>query len=85
MLGALKDLITVLAAAVLLAYSTGQQDWLWTQIAAIRHGAIIEARRDWGCPSIFNKSACKQSHYSAGVSQKIRQKSQTVNRSASPP
>lgn len=60
MLGALEDLMTVLAAAVLLAYSTSQQDWLWKQFAALRHGAMVEAQRDWGCPSIFHKWACKK-------------------------
>ena len=60
MLAAIKDLITVIATVVLLAYTTGQQDWLWKQIAMLRHETLIESQRDWGCPSIFNKSACKK-------------------------
>lgn len=58
MLAAIKDIITVIAAVTLLAYSTGQQEWFWKQIAALRREALIESRKDWGCPSIFNKKAC---------------------------
>lgn len=47
MLAGIKDLITVIATAVLLAYSTGQQDRLWKQIAMLRHEALIESQRDW--------------------------------------
>ena len=58
MLSAIKDLITVIGAITLLAYSTGQQEWLWKQIAVLRREALNESRKDWGCPSIFNKAAC---------------------------
>lgn len=60
MLAALKDLITAIAAVTLLAYSTGQQKWLWKQIAILRREALVESRKDWGCPSIFRRSACKE-------------------------
>lgn len=59
MLAALKDLITAIAAVTLLVYSTGQQEWLWKQIATLRRDVLSEARKDWGCPSIFNNGACK--------------------------
>ncbi len=60
MLAALKDLITAIAAVTLLAYSTGQQEWLWKQIAILRREALVESQKDWGCPSIFEKSACRR-------------------------
>lgn len=59
MFAALKDIIAIIAAVVVLAYSTGQRDWLWKQITAIRLVALAETRDDWGCPSIFDKTACK--------------------------
>ena len=59
MLAAIKDLITAIAAVTFLAYSTGQQEWLWRQIAALRHEALRGARRDRGCPSIVHKKACR--------------------------
>ncbi len=59
MLAALKDLITAIAAVTLLAYSTGQQEWVWKQIALLRREALAESHKDWGCPSTFNKTACK--------------------------
>jgi len=59
MLTALKDLITSIVTITLLAYATGQQEWLWKQIASLRHESIKNSRQDWGCPSIFQKTACK--------------------------
>ena len=56
MLSALKDLIVLVSTIVALAYSTGQQKWLWQQIAILRHEAVIGAKADWGCPSIFDST-----------------------------
>lgn len=58
MLAALKDMITILAAIVLLAHSVGHREWLWKQLTTIRQIALAEAREDWGCPNIFNNDAC---------------------------
>jgi len=60
MLAALKETILIIASIVVIAHATGQQEWLWRQIATIRHAALVETKKDWGCPSIFNKSACKE-------------------------
>ena len=60
MLAALKETILKIAFIVVIAHATGQQEWLWRQIATIRHAALVETKKDWGCPSIFNKSACKE-------------------------
>jgi hypothetical protein len=60
MLAAIKDLITAIAAITVLAYSTGQQEWLWKQITALHHEALAESQKSWGCPSLFNKSTCTE-------------------------
>ncbi|MGZ3747371.1 MAG: hypothetical protein ACXWRE_08380 [Pseudobdellovibrionaceae bacterium] len=57
MLAAIKHLI---AAITILAYSTGQQEWLWKQITALQHKALVDAQKNLGCPSIFDKNACKR-------------------------
>lgn len=59
MLTAIKDLIAAIAAVTVLAYSTDQQEWLWKQVAVLRFKVLIESKENWGCPSIFNKSACQ--------------------------
>ncbi len=58
MLSATKDLIVLVSTIVALTYSTGQEKWLWQQIAIIRREALLGAKNDWGCPSIFDKRAC---------------------------
>lgn len=60
MLAALKEIILLIASIVVIAQATGQREWLWRQIATIRHAALVETKKDWGCPSIFNKSACRK-------------------------
>ncbi|MBK7842902.1 MAG: hypothetical protein IPJ71_04290 [Bdellovibrionales bacterium] len=60
MLAALKELILLIASIVVIAHATSQREWLWRQIATVRHVALTETKKDWGCPSIFNKSACKK-------------------------
>jgi len=60
MLVAFKEITLLIASIVAFAHVTGQREWLWRQIATARHAALTEAKKDWGCPSIFNKSACKE-------------------------
>ncbi|HEY8271539.1 MAG TPA: hypothetical protein VIG33_11680 [Pseudobdellovibrionaceae bacterium] len=60
MLAAIKDLITAIAATTILTYSTGQQEWLWKHIVALQHKALINAQKNLGCPSIFDKDSCKR-------------------------
>lgn len=68
MLTALKDIIAVIGVVVILAYSTGQREWLWKQITVVRQVALDGARQDWGCPRIFDKSVCKRLGRSHGPS-----------------
>ena len=58
MLAALKEIILLVASIAVIAHATGQREWLWRQIATIRHAALVETKKDWGCPSIFNKDSC---------------------------
>lgn len=67
MISALKDLIVLVSTIVALAYSTGQEKWIWQQIAIVRREAFIESKSDWGCPSIFDKSACLRAAQSDGL------------------
>lgn len=60
MLAALKEITLLIASIVVIAHASGQREWLWRQITTIRHAALLETKKDWGCPSIFNKSACKE-------------------------
>lgn len=57
---ALKELLLLIASIVVVADATGQREWLWRQIASVRQTALVETKKDWGCPSIFNRSACKE-------------------------
>lgn len=59
MFAALKELMLLVATIVVVAHATEQREWLWRQIATVRHTALAESKKDWGCPSIFNKSACR--------------------------
>ncbi len=58
MLGAIKDLVILLASVVVIAHATGQREWLWKQVATIRQQVLVKANQEWGCPSIFSKNAC---------------------------
>ncbi len=58
MLGAIKDIVILVATAVVVAHASGKLEWVWKQIAIIRRAATVKANENWGCPSIFNKSAC---------------------------
>lgn len=60
MQSALKDFSAVIATVVVIAYATGQRNWLWNQLYAMRKAAIQEMKHDWGCPSVFDKKACKR-------------------------
>lgn len=60
MLSGIKDAIGAIALIVTAAYSTGHHEWLWQQIEIVRREALVGAKSDWGCPSIFDKSACNK-------------------------
>jgi hypothetical protein len=61
MLSAIKDLIAAISITVAFAFSIGNQDWIWRQIASVRYEALVSSKADWGCPSIFRKDACRYS------------------------
>ncbi len=41
-----------------LAMASGHPEWVWKGVAYVRHQALTEVRKPWGCPSIFNDGAC---------------------------
>ncbi len=51
--------VGVITTAIVLATASGHGDWIWKGIAEVRRVTISNARQDFGCPSIFNKSACR--------------------------
>lgn len=60
MLSAIRDLVSAVAIAMVFAFSNGQQKWIWSQLAQLRQQILKESRQDWGCTSIFDKSACSR-------------------------
>ena len=56
----IKELVGTIGAFVAIAYATGNQTWVWSTLHSLRAHVIQEMRQDWGCPSIFDKHACKR-------------------------
>ena len=54
----LEKITGVIVTFIILSVSTGNGEWVWKSIAYMRYHAISEARKPWGCPSMFNKNAC---------------------------
>jgi len=57
---AFKELATAITVWVLLAFATGHRQWVYDGIAFVRKHAILEVRKPWICPSIFNPRACTE-------------------------
>lgn len=36
------------------ANAAGHPEWAWKVVAHVQHQALKEARKPWGCPSIFS-------------------------------
>ncbi len=53
------ELVGVIATFVSLSIATGHGDWVWREIAVAQSNALHAMGQDWGCPSAFNKSACR--------------------------
>ena len=58
MLGALRDLVILIASVVVITHASGKREWLWKKVAMIRQEALVKTNEDWGCPSIFKKTVC---------------------------
>jgi hypothetical protein len=54
-----SEAIGVIVTFIVLSTASGHGDVVWKAIAGIRRVAITNARQNFGCPSIFNKGACK--------------------------
>ena len=53
-----SEAIGVIVTFIVLSTASGHGDVAWKTIGGIRRVAMTNARRDFGCPSIFNKGAC---------------------------
>lgn len=54
-----SELVGVIVTFIVLSVASGNGDQVWKVIAEVRRVAIVNARSDWGCPSVFNrKTAC---------------------------
>lgn len=58
-----KEAIGVITTLIILATASGHGDKVWPTLIKFRFYVLKESKKDWGCPSIFNKSACRQSSY----------------------
>jgi hypothetical protein len=55
----LSEVIGVIVTVFVLLAASGRQDLAWKAIGEMRKIALVNARSDWGCPSVFNRqSAC---------------------------
>ncbi len=56
-----KEMIAVLTTFVVLSTAAGKGEWVWKSLVWFRLYTLQETKKDWGCPSIFNKNACNPS------------------------
>ncbi len=59
MQSALRDLVGIVAAIVLLAYVSNNQEWLCRQVRALKDVAQVEIHKDWDSPRVFRRTACQ--------------------------
>lgn len=58
MFSLVKDIASVIAIATVFAFSNGDYEWIWRESGTVRTEVMQLVRQDWGCPSIFSKTAC---------------------------
>lgn len=58
-----QSIVTALTGAFISFYlgcvAVGRADIPWKLIAEMRGKALVGANSNWGCPSAFNKDACR--------------------------
>lgn len=67
--GAIENLVKVFLGFYIACAMVGRADIPWKMIAELRGKALAGASASWGCPSVFNKRACKEydpRHYKSG-------------------
>lgn len=55
---ALTTLAGTFISLYLVCVAAGRPDIPWRLIAELRGRALVGTTASWGCPSVFNKSAC---------------------------
>jgi hypothetical protein len=58
--GAIENLVKVFLGFYIVCAMVGRADIPWKMIAELRGKALAGASAGWGCPSAFNKNACKE-------------------------
>lgn len=53
-----KEAVAVITTFVVLATASGRGDLVRDNLIKLRQHVLKETKKDWGCPSIFNKKAC---------------------------
>lgn len=53
-----SEIVGVIVTLVVLATVSGHGDAIWKTIGELRRVALVNARQDWGCPSVGNRGAC---------------------------
>ena len=54
-----SEIIGTIVTFIVVSTASGHGDWTWKAISEVRKVAISQTDEDWGCPSIFNKNACR--------------------------
>jgi len=53
-----SGIVRVIVMFVVLTVASGRGEVVWKVIGEVRRVAIINAHRDWGCPSLTGGSTC---------------------------
>ncbi len=58
--GGIENLVKVFLGFYIACATVGRADIPWKMIVDLRGKALAGASTSWGCPSAFNKNACKE-------------------------
>lgn len=53
-----NEAVGVIVTLIVLTVASGRGEFIWKAIGEVRRVAMINSRKDWGCPSIFDKGVC---------------------------
>ena len=59
MIPSFEKLIAIIVSAFIGLHVIGRRDLIWKAVAYMQYEAMHSASKPWGCPSAFNKGACK--------------------------
>ena len=50
-----NEIVGVIVTFIVLSVASGHGEWVWKGIAEVHHAATVNAKKDWGNPSIFKR------------------------------